>query len=53
MAGGSDLMAIAAFFRDYYSSIYFDSAADSNAFDEFNNIFTKLTNCINTNDDDE
>ena len=46
-------MAIAASFRDYYSSIYLESAADSNAFDEFNDIFTKLTNCIHTNDDNE
>ena len=43
-------MAIAASFRDYYSSIYVDSAADFNAFAEFNDLFTKLTNSINNND---
>ena len=29
---------------------YVDSAADSSAFDEFNDLFTKLTNNINSND---
>ena len=50
MRGSSDPMTIAAFFRDYYSSIYIDSAADSNAFAEFNDLFTKLTNSNNNND---
>ena len=50
MGGSSDPVAIAAYFRDYYSSIYVDSAADSNAFAEFNDLFTKLTNCSNNND---
>ena len=50
MGGSSDPMAIAASFRDYYSSIYVDSAADSNAFAEFNDQFTKLTNSNNNND---
>ena len=48
--GTSDPMAIATSFRDYYSSIYVDSAADSNAFAEFNDLFTKLTNSNNKND---
>ena len=43
-------MTTAASFRDYYSSIYADSAADSNAFVEFNDLFTKLTNSNNNND---
>ena len=38
MGGSSDPMAIAASFRDYYSSIYVDSAAVSNAFAEFNDL---------------
>ena len=46
MVGGSDSIAIAASYRDYL-----DSAADSNTFDEFNDKFTKLTNCINIKDD--
>ena len=43
-------MAIATSFRDYYSSIYVDCAADFNAFAEFNDLFTKLTNNNNNND---
>ena len=50
MVGNSDPIAISASFRDYYISIYVESAADSNTFDEFNDLFTKLTNNINNND---
>ena len=50
VGGSSDPMAIAASFRDYYSSIYVYSAADFNAFVEFNDLFTKLNNCNNNND---
>ena len=50
MGGSSDPMAIAASFRDYYISIYVDSAADFNAVAEFNEILTKLNNCNNNND---
>ena len=46
VGGSSDPMATAASFRDYYSSIY----ADFNAFDEFNDLFTKVTISINNND---
>ena len=44
--GSSDPMAIASSFRGFYNSIYIDSAADSNAFDEF----TKLTTSFNNGD---
>ena len=47
MAGSTDPVVVAASSRDYYSSIYVDSAADSNASDEFSDLFTKLTNSIN------
>ena len=50
VGGSSDSMAIATSFRDYCSSIYVDSAADSNAFAGFNDLFTKLTNSNNNND---
>ena len=50
VGGSSDPMAIAASFRDYYSSIYVHSAADSNAFAEFNDLFAKQTNSNNNND---
>ena len=43
-------MAIAASFKDYCSSIYLGSAADSNAFDEFNDLLTMVINSINNND---
>ena len=49
--GSRDPMAIAASFREYYSSIYVDSAADSNAFAGFNDLFTKLTNSNNNNNE--
>ena len=49
MAGSSGPVAISASLRNYYSSIYVDSAADNNAYDEFNDLFTKLTNSINNN----
>ena len=37
-------------FGDYYSSIYVNSASDSSTSNEFNDLFTKLTNNINNND---
>ena len=42
VGSSSDPMAIAASFRDYYSSIDVDSAPDSNAFVEFNTLDAKL-----------